>query len=166
MIPLRLDFASSVGSVSPSVKPDGTFVAILPEGTYRVTVAAALPRTYEIRSFTYGSANVLTSALVIRPDALEEFVLRLRTSDKPVKVMGRVVGVNGLTKVEGSVRLRRQGFVSVLETTVGAGGAIEFPRVYPGEYTLEPAVPGLVGYRWFVVGDKDITDLELFVGRK
>jgi hypothetical protein len=162
---LRLASGGAFG-VSPALSPDGAFVAILPEGDYRIALGPGLAARYEVQSFTYGGVNLLTGAASVRASNPQELLLRLKINQATVRVAGRVVGVNPSVRPEGTVRLRSVLDQYSIEAKIGPDGSFEFPRVYPGEYRLDPANPALVGFSSVVVGDKAITDLELAVNSR
>jgi hypothetical protein len=134
------------GSVVLAPNPDreGNFKVVLPEGERRAAAPVNLPPGYTLTSLTYGSTDLLTSAMKI--SATDTSEIRVTISAPmvaPVKVSGTVTGMDSATFARGPVivNLIVPNYVGQLQATVAADGSFEFPEVFPGTYSAVIAGP-------------------------
>jgi hypothetical protein len=81
-------------SIYTAIGPDGSFFAELPEGNVWISVEG-LPRGYAVRSFTYGSADLLDGPFQVTALDIAELQLAFAVVSplKTLRVRGRVVGL-------------------------------------------------------------------------
>jgi hypothetical protein len=164
-----------------NVQSDGSFKVALPEGEYRLAIAAvnvnASASPYTLKSFTYGAADLLNNAIVV--SSADSAELRLTyglDSASARKVSGRVEGWDParLTSTSGaspaSVSLFNPFISGTLSATIRPDGSFEFPKVYPGDYTanLSGAIPNLAirPTATLHVGNADVTGVNLVIPRQ
>jgi hypothetical protein len=163
---------------------DGAFLAVLPEGEYRIG-ALQLPLGYSIQSMSIGSNDLLqsplkvTSAAAARPESIRVTLTTTPPQSGPVwrKITGRVFGlsaeqaaqafitiespmVNALPLAQAGGTTQRMG-----EASVRTDGTFEIANVPPGAYSLrvlDPVGRGLPGAAvGLAVTDSDINGVEL-----
>jgi hypothetical protein len=175
-------------SGSVVIATDGSFTAGLPEGEYRAVIAD-LPNTLRLKSWTYGSSDLLQQPLRLTAAASGEMLITLDfgAGVKTARVSGRVVNAEGLGDRDRRVTLSPvtatvTGFGGFSQTAlprlspsapgapsalaaINADGSFEFPRVLPGAYVLAavPAPPGVTVSRSVTVADRDLANIELNV---
>jgi hypothetical protein len=147
---------------------DGTFKVVVPEGERQVGRPNQIPTGYTLKSVQYGSTDLAGNTLKVSAQDTAELRLTVITPDlPPVKVSGKVNGLDGAALLRGSVTLNLNDsrYASTLQTTVSRDGAFEFPAVFPGNYNVafSPAVSGSVPA--INVGAKDLTGIELNIPR-
>ncbi len=140
---LPASFASpGISGTLPTIRPgaDGTFHIGLPEGESRVTNFIGLPPGYTVKSFSYGSTDLLKGPLKVTLADAAEFQITLVNTATPVKVSGRVDSVDLNALAANPIRVTMIGsFVVPITADVRADGSFEFPRVYPGNYRVSAA---------------------------
>jgi len=152
---------ASTTSTRPEM--DGTFQIWLPEGEFRLNNFFALPSGYRVTSFTYGRTDLLKNPLRVSAGDTDEFQLTLESTATPVKVSGRVEGVDLSTLAKSPVRLTMISsvFVQSLTTEVRSDGTFEFTSVFPASYQMHKdgeQQPGRI-LASINVRNKDITNL-------
>ncbi len=127
------------------VDNDGRFTLELPEGRHRLRVEGP-PESHQLRSVTYGSANLLEDLLDLEGGSANEIVIRFSEAPRSrwVALKGRVTG---LANVSQPVRIALVSTESKkrLELSPKKDGSFEFPRLAPDTYTLltEPRLAGV-----------------------
>jgi hypothetical protein len=155
-------------NVNPS--SDGTFRLTLPEGERRAGGLSGLAPGYFVKAITYGNVDLLTTPMKVRTEDTSELVVTVATPNhSPVRVAGRITGVDMRTLSRGGVRVRMnsQGYAEQ-STFVSADGAFEFPAVFPGSYSAnvfgdDLLADHVISFRpySFQVTDQDIRNLEI-----
>jgi hypothetical protein len=170
------------GVVTPVRASDGIFLAMLPEGEYRIA-AIVLPLGYDVRAMVRGSADLLqsplkvTSDLASRPEEIRVTLTRTPPKDGPAwrTISGRVFGVPAGSAAQymvvaenaalptfspTGVKMQRMGEVSVRDD-----GTFEIPNVPPDSYSLRAMNPTSGGMPsvtvGITVGDANVTGVEL-----
>jgi len=150
----------------PTIRPgpDGTFHIGLPAGESRVTNFIGLPPGYTLKAFSYGSTDLQKNPLKVAAGDTAELQITLVNMATPVKVSGRVEGVDLSTISANPVRvtLFSSSFVIPLTADVRADGSFEIPVVYPGNYRVSAAAksaPVLPVGAALAVSNDEITDL-------
>jgi hypothetical protein len=158
--------APGASGALPTIRPaaDGTFHIGLPAGESRISNLLGLPPGYTLKSFSYGSTDLLKNPLKIAATDTLELQISLVNTSIPVKVSGRVEGVdlNALAKTPVRVTMTSPSFMVPLTVDVRADGTFEYSKVYPGSYRIlaetGPSQPQRIPAP-VIVGDKVITDL-------
>ena len=154
-------------NVSINALPDGTFKLKLPEGDYRVVASTGttIPPAYVLKSFTYGSADLLKETLSIsdRDSAELQIGFGTASSNPWVKLTGHLAGFDPLA---GPYRMALESpTTSTIEVPISADGSFEFTRVLQRTtYTLRllPTNDAASAPEVNVV-DKDIEGVEVVV---
>ena len=153
--------------VNINPQPDGAFKATLPEGELQVGPPSGLPFGYAVKSLTYGSTDVTRNSLKVSMTDTAELLLTVSTSNRPVKVSGRIAGLDAAMFARGPVQVSLSApvFVSFLSAVVAADGSFEFPAVFPGNYTARVTGGGISNSRSapVVVGGADVKGVEIVV---
>jgi hypothetical protein len=148
-------------------RPDGTFSVTVLEGESLLQAPTGLPKGYTLKSIAYGSSDVKNSPLKVdRKDTLQLLVTVIASSN-PVKVSGRVAGIDDATLARGTARatLTAPEFAVPLNVTVKPDRTFEFPEVSPGNYQARIAgvpagnAPGVS----VVVGSSNVNDVQIVV---
>jgi hypothetical protein len=175
------DMAPALVPITPIVnldlKPDGTFVARIPDGDWNVSFYSELPAGYAIKSLTYGTVDILRSPLKLRLS--EDAAVRLVVTNSIVRlseVYGRITGLNPEIIARGPITVTFRGpmsrtqpaMVSAPRTAVvHADGTFEMKEVLSGDYSL--LVTGLDNLALAVarlsVAKTDVRDLEIKISR-
>jgi hypothetical protein len=170
-----IGLSASIGIAGPSgtlptIRPgtDGTFHIGLPAGEIQAANFVGLPPGYTVKSFTYGSTDLLKNPLKIATTDPLELQISLVNSATPVKVSGRVEGVdlNTLAKTPVRITMTSPSFMVPLTVDARPDGTFEFSRVYPGNYRLLAETGLSQAQRLFtplIVADKEITDLVITI---
>jgi hypothetical protein len=155
----RLAVPNGVGqSIGAGVR-DGRFSLTLPAGSHRLSLETP-PPGYTVKSMTYGTANLLTSNIVIDPAAIQELTLLLDPDPaaRPVKVSGTVSG--RLPSEQVSIVVTGK---ALIQARTGPDGAFELPEVVPGSYTVRvttDASPRLTSITTLVAPSTGLTNVE------
>jgi hypothetical protein len=159
-----------------TVEQDGSFKTSIPEGRYTVTTQVpqyASAPSYSVKSFSYGSTDLLKESLVIGDANSSEMRLTFSplSVNRWVKVSGRVIGMTATSASSGrvTVSLTNPLLAGSVTTNVRADGSFEFPRVYSGNYQTQvsgvssplPIAPVSVA-----VSNSDVTNVEIVVPRQ
>jgi len=176
------DAVAGILPITPMVeikpRPDGTFVARIPDGDWKVSVYSELPSGYAINVLTYGSVDILRSPFSVRLS--EEATFLVAVTNSPVRlshVYGRITGLTPAMIARGPITLSvrgpmsqtRPGPVSVVPRTaaVRADGTFEIDEVLPGDYSV--MVTGLDNLALAVsllsVAKTDIRNFEIEIPR-
>ena len=141
----------------------------MPEGERRLGEAQNLPPGYTLKAATYGTTDLLRNPLKIDKADTAQLVLTLTAPGvSPVSVSGQVNGLDSgaVTTSNARVILNSASFATNLNALVRPDGSFAFPAVFPGNYSAQVTVPGLVTANQamnFVVSDRAVTDLQLVV---
>jgi hypothetical protein len=168
--------------VTPVRASDGIFLAMLPEGEYRIA-AIVIPLGYDVRSIVHGSADLLQSTLKItnglasRPDEIRVTLTRTPPRDGPAwrTITGRVFGVPAGSAAQYMVVAENAASPTFAPTGVQAqrigeasvrdNGTFEIANVPPDSYSLRVVNPASGGMPsatiGVVVADADVTGVEL-----
>jgi hypothetical protein len=135
---------TSTTEINIRPNPDGTFKASLFEGEWNVLV----PPEFNLPpfgSFGLGRPVVNSSLKVTRKEHAELKIFVQAPNGKPVKVRGRLDGLDGLSFVPGTatVSLTASRYAEVWNAAVRNDGTFEFPSVFPGLYALRLNAPGV-----------------------
>lgn len=162
--------ATRISNLTIFPLPDGTFTLTLPEGETRVGPATRIPPGYTLKSFTYGSVDLLREPLkVSKSDTSELTITVMPPAVTPVSISGRVDGIlpeltRGVTRVSLATT---EYSIPPYETTVNADGTFLLANVFPGTYTGRLVLPGGTGLgpqgKTVTVERSDITDLQFDV---
>jgi hypothetical protein len=178
--------ANSLGSgiVSPVRAADGAFVAVLPEGEYRIG-AMQLPMGYSIQSISLGSIDLLQSPLKVtgelagRSEQIRVTLTTVPLRSEPAwrKVSGRVFGMSAEQAAQSFVAIETPPVIVPTlaslsgtpqrsgEASVRTDGTFEIANVPPGAYSLrvlDPVGRGMPGAAiGLTVADFDISGVEL-----
>jgi hypothetical protein len=124
---------------------DVVFDTRLPIGEYRIAVTG-LPSGYRVKSFTYGTTDLLHRPLNLT-GAVRELTLVLSPPEslRFGKISGRLVRDGSLPPGyhEDRVRLRSPHILTPLEAAVGKDGSFEIPEVPAGVYWVESPNVGM-----------------------
>jgi hypothetical protein len=171
-LPLLLSLDTGPLDMSFTYQRDGSFLALLPPGRYSISLRVNIAR--EVVSFTYGGIDLSRSPVTVRADEPRELVLRLKPPPGiPAKVSGRVRDVADLAsrgqnpkRVFASSRSpgsspRGGGSAGSFreETDLRADGTFEFPKLFPGTYTIQ--VPNVTSPLSIDVAGRDIGNVVL-----
>jgi hypothetical protein len=158
--------APGASGTLPTIRPaaDGTFHIGLPAGEIRISNLVGLPPGYTVKSFSYGSTDLLKNPLKIAATDMLELQISLVNTSTPVNISGRVDGVdlNALAKTPVRVTMTSPSFMVPLTVDVRPDGTFEFSKVYPGNYRIlaeaGPSQPQRIPVP-VIVGEKEITGL-------
>jgi hypothetical protein len=132
--------SQATGPARISMQNDGTFKGYFPEGRYFVTPEFSTSAAYSVKSFTYGSTDLLMEPLAVGPGDSSEMRLTLSpaSTNSWVKVSGRVVGLPATLKAEEfpSVSLHPTALRDSAWAKVQPDGTFEFSKVYSDKYQL------------------------------
>jgi hypothetical protein len=151
---------------------NGTFKVTLPEGERQLGRPNGIPTAYTLKSITYGTTNLASSPFKISATDTAELVVTISTTDNPpVKVAGKVTGLDPSAFVRGpiNVSLNAPSFASTLQAVVSADGSFEFPAVFPGSYTarLTGNIPNInLSTTSVNVANADITNVQIALPRQ
>ena len=164
--PFSLSLRPSGTEVHAFPNPDGRFSVTLAEGEYHVRVNVKPAIVYELKSITYGAANLLNEPLIPQDQDSRELTLTFSISPtiRWASVKGRVIGAQYLVAGTGRIPIRTiilNGDLP-LQSVIDADGNFEFPKVPPGIYTLGTLLSGPTAVPIVVTGE-DVTGLELTV---
>jgi hypothetical protein len=166
---------SAIGAAGPSgtlptIRPgtDGTFHIGLPAGESRAANFVGLPPGYRVKSFGFGSTDLLKNPMKIAATDTTELQITLVNAATPVKVSGRLEGVdlNVPAKTPVRVTMTSPSFMVPLTVDVRSDGTFEFSKVYPGNYRILAETGSTPTQRIpvpMVVGDKEIAGLVITV---
>jgi hypothetical protein len=125
-------------------RPDDVlFTANLPIGEYRISLAD-LPPDYTLKSFTYGSTNLLEERLRLGGEIHQLSIVVGRATSSPLtKFSGRLVRDTPLVSQITSDRvvLKSNRLLVPLEGIIGRDGSFEISNIPPGVYELNGPVP-------------------------
>jgi hypothetical protein len=166
---------SAIGAAGPSgtlptIRPgtDGTFHIGLPAGESRAANFVGLPPGYRVKSFSFGSTDLLKNPMKIAATDTTELQITLVNAATPVKVSGRIEGMdlNVPAKTPVGVTMTSPSFMVPLTVDVRSDGTFEFSKVYPGNYRILAETGSTPTQRIpvpMVVGDKEIAGLVITV---
>jgi hypothetical protein len=151
--------ASSVSTASVFPLADGRFGILLPEGERRMTLRpTSLPSGYTLKSFTYGSVDLLRDLL--RVSSADSSSLLLTFAADPgswANVSGRVTGIDPMARTY-RVQLTDQREVLAV---VQPDGSFNFGKVLRGNHTMAlTSLGGIPVSKPIVVAGQDITAFE------
>ncbi|HET9943579.1 MAG TPA: hypothetical protein VFR05_09575, partial [Terriglobia bacterium] len=156
---LSLDTEDSLMTVVIRPEPDGTQRIQLPENERRVRLTG-LPLGYNVRSVTYGSADLLKGTLKLADAAPAE--LRITLAVDPAFPSGSFRGrVRGLDPEKGSVQFVLNGATAFarFEVAVNSDGSFNFPKLPQGTYI--PSLEGGVATTSLSPSSITVTGMEL-----
>jgi hypothetical protein len=149
--------------------PDGSFKMKVPQGSYRVIAGAGgangIPQPYELRSLTYGGADLLTEPMKLSSERSSELQIGFG-ADSPnpwVSVKGKV---RGFDPTNGALRVALESRItSTIEAYVEPDGSFEFPRVLTRNTYSARLVPAddAASSPNVTVADKDVSGIEILV---
>ena len=160
--PLSFSLTPSTTPPVLNVRPpeSGQFGILLPEGERRITLnPTSLPQGYRIKSFTYGSTDLLRDPLRVAGGDPSKLLLTLEASPGSwVRVSGRVTGIDPrarpytVTMAVGATEFR---------ATVQPDASFSFDKVWRGSYTMQlVSMGGIPASKAVTVPAQDITGLE------
>jgi hypothetical protein len=151
--------ASSVSTASVFPLADGKFGILLPEGESRMTLRpTSLPSGYILKSFTYGSVDLLRDPLRV-PSAVSSSLLLTFAADPGswANVSGRVTGIDPTARTY-RVQLTDQ---RELLAVVQPDGSFNFGKVLRGNHTMNlTSLGGIPVSKPIVVAGQDVTAFE------
>jgi hypothetical protein len=163
---LNFSFAELAGNAASSVSTatvfplaDGKFGILLPEGEHRMTLLpTSLPPGYSLKSFTYGSVDLLRSPLQV--SSADSPLLLLTFAADPgswANVSGRVTGIDPTARTYRVQLTAQRGLVAVVQPD----GSFNFGKVLRGNHTIALTSPGGIPVsKPIVVAGQDITAFE------
>jgi hypothetical protein len=151
--------ASNVSTASVSPLADGKFGVLLPEGERRVTLRPnSLPSGYSLKSFTYGSVDLLRDPL--RVSSADSSSLLLTFAADPgswANVSGRVTGVDPTARTYRVQLTDPRDLLAVVQPD----GSFSFGKVLRGNHTMSlTSLGGIPVSKPIVVAGQDITAFE------
>jgi hypothetical protein len=153
--------------------PGETFVSEMPFAEYRAHLSSprsmlslnrsgALPPGYTVKGLTSGPTDLLKEPLKITASGDVAIAVRLVFSPPAVfKVSGRVTGLAAAPVKADTVSISGLDLESPLRSSVAPDGSFQFAGVLPGVYRLSLIPQGDPFPRSIVVGDADLTDVEI-----
>ena len=128
---------------------------------YRVTVEN-LPRTYELKSLTFGSTDLLVDAMLLPKIGSGSTVTQPVIVTLAVPPVPRPSGARIIGRIPGDVR--RSIYISGNAGTIYSDGTFEFIGVPPGRHNIvstdSPIASRFTGAT-LIVGDRDLSNIEL-----
>jgi hypothetical protein len=144
------------------IGPDGSFKIVLPEGDHRIEIGGLPAKFYEVKSLTYGSADLLKEPLKISGSDSRKIVVSLgvRQTDPWPKVSGRVLGMSNLRT---SIGVTLQGTRLAFQTPAVPDGTFDFLRIPPDTYVAgtSPTVSAMVHPTVIAKGDESLAELTI-----
>jgi hypothetical protein len=122
-----------------AVDSEGRFLIELPEGHHRLRVDGP-PESHQLKSFTFGSANLTNAPLVVAGGNLNEIVIVFTRAPKAVwtRVKGAIAGFANLPGPIRVVLLSNRTKLR-LEALPQRDGSFEFDKVPPDTYSVTTA---------------------------
>jgi hypothetical protein len=155
---------SNTGTSRPSSaivfpRSDGSFRVLLPEGERRITLnTQSLPSGYSLKSFTYGSTDLLRDPL--RVSGADSSSLALTFAAAPGSwsdVSGRVTGIDPTVRTY-TVQMNQRDMVA----RVRPDGSFSFFKVLRGSHAVElTASGGIPVSKSIVIAGQDIVGFEI-----
>ena len=155
-LPTSPDQVSALSVVPPD---HGQFGILLPEGERRITFnTQSLPPGYTLKSFTYGSVDLLRDPLnIVSADSSQLLLTFTAAPGSWAKVSGRVTGID--TKAR-TYQVSIPG-LRLLQSNVQPDGSFSIEKVLRGNYTLSlTSLGGIPASKPIAVTGQDITGLE------
>jgi hypothetical protein len=155
--PLTFTLTGGPGQGAQTVRPDGNgrFGVLVPAGGRRIALSQlSQPPGYSVKSFTYGSADLLRDPLMVSASDSSEIVVTFATAPGSwFRVSGRATGIDRSAR---TYRVTMSGRWP-LQSVVQPDGTFSFPQVVRGSYTLELGAPGGIRVSTTaIVADKDV----------
>ena len=144
------------------IGPAGSFKIVLPEGDHRIEIGGLSAKSYEVKSLTYGSTDLLKGPLKISGSDSRNIVVSLgvRQTQPWPKVSGRVLGIS---RLQGPVNVVLQGTRLAFQTTAASDGSFEFLRIPPDTYVVgtNPTVSAMIHPTVIAKGDEFLVELTI-----
>jgi hypothetical protein len=146
----RLQISSLSTSYPPMLinpQTDGTFRVTVLVGEHSMGPATGLPSGYTLKSFNYGTTDLLKNPFKVGEKDTDELRITITTPLRPpVQVRGHVSGLDTSAFARGTptVNMVSGAYTSPLSAPVMPDGTFEFPDVFPGNFSAQVIGPGIV----------------------
>ncbi len=158
----QLEFTNASDSARKTLIQAGpAFTTDLPIGRYRVA-ARNLAGSFSVGSAVAGSADLSKETFDLGTSQTSPIAIALRASGaRPwVRLSGRITG-NAPGTGPRTIAISSPVSAGVLTSPVASDGAFNFPMVLPGQYEARILPSTIVFSRTLVVGNTDMTGIEI-----